>query len=293
MRLSVEQIIQFQTEGYLVVENALTEGDLQPVIDELAAYVDRRAKELKAEGKIQDLCEDQPFEARFVSLYEQSRHIGKGLDIMELRGKAMFEFLKNDNLLDVVECLLGSELMCNPIQHVRAKVPMRKTNGESDYFQNVPWHQDAGVTLEEADPSEIITFWLPLIDATAETGCMEVMPGVFKRGLLQHISEGGTTIAPDLLPQVPPQLVPCPKGGIVIMHKYTPHRGTSNVSDKVRWSVDLRYHKTGASSGRPHHPSFVARSKANPGAVLEDHQQWCELWEDALTHSKGEKSHRV
>ena len=60
------------------------------------------------------------------------------------------------------------------------------------------------MALEEADASDIVTCWIPLINATRETGCMEVIPGAFKLGYLEHVSEGGTTIRPDLLPRTPP-----------------------------------------------------------------------------------------
>ena len=37
-----------EQEGYLVVRNALTASDIDPVIEEYAAYIDKRAHELYA-----------------------------------------------------------------------------------------------------------------------------------------------------------------------------------------------------------------------------------------------------
>ncbi|AZN43679.1 phytanoyl-CoA dioxygenase family protein [Paenibacillus albus] len=293
MRLSIEQIISYQTEGYLIVPDVFTSEDLQPVIDELSAEIDARARVLHAQGKLPDLYKDEPFERRYMLLHAQCREIGRGFDINGYLGEAMFRFLANANLLDVVECLLGSELSCNPIQHIRAKLPAKRVGSEEpDYFQNVPWHQDCAVTSPDSEASEIITFWLPLVDATAETGCMEVMPHVFKQGYINHRSEGGTTIVPEKLPQVSPVLAECLKGSLVIMNKYTPHRGISNRSDIVRWSVDLRYHKTGAASGRDVHPSFVVRSRLQPETVLTDSETWRRMWRE-LKEDKGKSLHRV
>lgn len=291
MLLSQEQIDQYHNRGYVVVQNVLTEEDLAPVISAYAEFIDRRAQELKAEGKIENLFEDEPFERRFANLFAESQEIQYGLDIMEARLEPMFNFLRNDNLLDVVESLLGKEITCNPIQHIRGKVPAEIHSGPSSL--NVPWHQDAAVTTEEADQSDIITFWLPLVDAVAETGCMEVIPDVWKQGELRHYSNGGTTIVPEQMPKADPVLVPCLKGGIVIMNKYTPHRGTWNVSDIVRWSIDLRYQRTGEPTGRPSHPDFVVRSEANPDSELNDYTQWCEMWKEALSTNTGQKLHRV
>jgi phytanoyl-CoA hydroxylase len=292
MRLTEEQVRTFREEGVLVAEGVLTEDDLAPVIAEYAAWIECRARELAAEGKITELHEDAPFERRAALLYAQTPDIVKDMDIMTVRGAATFAFLHNTRLLDVVETLVGPEITCNPIQHIRAKPPAA-VSGAGAGFYNVPWHQDAGVTWEEADSSDIITCWIALTDATVENGCMEVLPGAWKRGYLTHQAEGGTTIRPDLLPDIPPCAVPVRKGGIVFMHRYTPHRSTPNYSDGVRWSMDLRYQPTGVPTGRPFHPDFVVRSPRNPESVLTDHAEWSRLWIDALANSQGIKAHRV
>lgn len=296
MKLSPQQVGAFQDEGVLVAENVVTEEDLAPVIAEYQDWIDRRARELQGVGKIQDLHQEAGFEHRTALLYAQSPEIVSGMDIMFMRGTAMFEFLRNRNLLDAVESLLGTgEISCNPIQHVRAKPPA-KYSGEGAGFYNVPWHQDSGVTWDEADNSSIITCWLALVDATVENGCMEVLPGVWKRGHLEHVAEGGTTIRPDLLPdgsEIAPRPVPVTKGGVVFMHRWTPHRSTPNYSDGVRWSLDLRYQPAGTPSGRPFHPDFVARSHQSPEQVLVDHSKWSLDWQQALEKARGQQAHRV
>ena len=165
MILTPEQIETFRADGFLIARGALTDADLQPVIDELSDFIDARAHELKAEGQIEDLYKDAPFEERYGLLFKQCKEIGKGMNIMSMRGRAMFEFLHNDNLLDVVESLVGPEITCNPIQHVRAKPPAAYEGREGPGFHNVPWHQDAGVMMVEAETSSVVTCWLPLGDA--------------------------------------------------------------------------------------------------------------------------------
>lgn len=296
MPLTDEQIAAFRRDGVLVAENVLTDADTAPVIAEYEAWLDRRARELAADGKITDRAEGQGWDKRFAALFAQSPAIANGMDIMQARGPAMFAFLRNPNLLDAVQSLLGTpEITCNPIQHIRAKPPA-ESSGTGSNFYNVPWHQDSGVTWDEADDSDIITCWMPLgVSATIENGCMEVLPGVFARGHLTHqAGEGGATIRPDLLPpDVSPRPVPVKQGGIVFMHRNTPHRSTPNFSQSVRWSLDLRYQPTGQPTGRPFHPAFVARSQADPASVLTDHAEWSRRWAEALEAAKGIQAHRV
>jgi phytanoyl-CoA hydroxylase len=294
MRLTDEQVRRFRDEGVLVAEGVVTAEDLAPLIAEYEAWIDGRARLLHAEGKITDLAEGQDFSHRFATLYAQSKEIANGMDVMFTRGPALFAFLKNENLLDAVESLVGPEITCNPIQHIRAKAPASAT-GEGKNFYNVPWHQDMAVTWTEADDSDIITCWLALVDATIENGCMSVIPNVWRNGYLKHEQGGGgPTIPADAIPEgAEIRPVPVRAGGIVFMHRCTPHTSSPNYSDGVRWSLDLRYQKTGTPTGRPFHPEFVARSKANPESVLQDHAVWSARWKEALENAKGVQAHRV
>lgn len=291
MKLTPEQVQEFRENGVVVVENVVTDADLAPLIKAHEAWIDRRARQLHDEGKITDLAEGEGFETRFAKLYEQSGEIEKGLDVMHARLPEMFEFLHNDNLLDAVECLVGPDITCSPIQHIRAKPPAT-SSGTGAGFYNVPWHQDSGVTWDEADNSEIVTCWMALVDATVENGCMEVLPGAWKLGHLTHQAEGGTTIRPDLMPDIEPRAVPVGRGGMVFMHRHTPHRSTPNYSDAVRWSLDMRFQPAGTPTGRPFHPDFISRSKSNPQSELTDFAEWDRLWAEALAKpSPG--AHRV
>ena len=282
MQLSKAQLEQFDTEGYLVLDAALEDADLDPVIEDYSAHIDRRARQLLEEGRISDLHEGAPFDRRLALICEESTEIYPEFDIYRLRAESAFRFLSNRNLLDLVECLVGPEISCNPIQHLRAKLPSRLTPGAGGHI--APWHQDMGVTLEDADPHFILTVWLPITEATIANGCLEILPGTHKGDLVEHVTRAGTgtEIPAETLPDVEPLPLEMSKGSVLLMHKRIPHRSGENSTDTVRWSMDLRYQKTGTPSGRPHYPDFIARSRSNPETELTDYAEWCRLWEEAL-----------
>ena len=290
MRLSVEQVEQFEEEGYLVVEGALEDSDLDPVIEEYEAHVERRARELLAEGKISELYDHAPFDQRLALISRECTEIYPGLDIMQLRGKATFEFLANENLLDVVEGIVGPEITCNPIQHIRAKLPsgLTPTGGDAHV---VAWHQDAGVTWEEADPFFILTVWIPLVPATAENGCLRIIPRTHGTGLWEHVTRAGegTVIVDEAMPKEEVLALPMDRGSLLLMNKEIPHSSLQNNTDRIRWSMDLRYQETGTPTGRPFYPDFPVRSRANPDSVLTDHGEWSRRWETALVEAREKK----
>ena len=167
--------------------------DLQPVIDEYSEIIDERAQKLYAEGKVSSLHEDESFTRRLLLLAKEVPEVATNLDIMQARGEATFNFLKNPKILDVAESLCGSEIVCNPIQHIRAVLPHRATGGSPTHF-----HQDIGVCWPDTDQLLYADHvWVPVVDATLENGCLAVLPGSHKYGLRQHAYTPGLDIVPE------------------------------------------------------------------------------------------------
>ena len=97
MELSVAQIEEFNEQGFLLLRGVLADSDIDPVIKEYEVHIDRRARELLAEGKISDLHEDAPFDKRLTLICRENNEMYPELDIMHFRGRASFEFLRNDS----------------------------------------------------------------------------------------------------------------------------------------------------------------------------------------------------
>lgn len=291
--VTAEKMAIFARDGFLLVEDLLTDADLAPVIEAYVTHIERRAQELHAAGDLSQTYAQLPFTHRLAAISQESGVLYPELDIMRLRAPALFDFLHHPKLLDLAEAFIGPEILCSPIQHVRPKLPSGLTPRGSDPHV-VHWHQDAGVAWEEADPYFILTIWIPLVDATPENGCLRLLSGVHQDGLLPHRTKRGlgTAIHGDLLAGKSIITLPMRKGDVLLMHKHTPHSSSRNSSDGVRWSMDLRYQAVGTATGRPFHPAFVVRSRQDPASVLTDYGEWNRQWEDALTKHDGVRVHR-
>lgn len=185
---------------------------------------------------------------------------------------------------------------------MRIKVPEarapRDENGNVK-FGATGWHQDNGVVNEEADETDMLTVWFPLMDASAENGCLQVVPGSHRGELLTHCpgwrNTMGTTVPTHMFDSGAAMPVPVKKGNALFLHPRTVHSALPNVSDRIRWSFDLRYQPIGQPTGRAAFPEFVARSRANPESELRDAAQWHKMWEDTrdrLARSEQPKFNR-
>ena len=70
----------------------------------------------------------------------------KQIDIHLQLGPRTFDFMRSDEVLDLVRPIVGDEITLSPIHHVRAKVPSKEGAGSTSHV--VPWHQDAAVAFD-------------------------------------------------------------------------------------------------------------------------------------------------
>lgn len=289
---------QLDERGYLVVDGVLDPAqDLQPVLVEYEALLERIANELLAVGAVACTHSELTFGRRLIQLTKECGHsLGQHFDISLPQtgvrsdtpihtGAACFRLLTNSRLLDLAEQFVGPDICVSPVGHVRIKLPEDTLPGGGDgLMAKIPWHQDNGVVLEEADCSNVLTVWLPLSEATIENGCMQVVPTSRTQALIEHCptGTGGTHIPDRDVGIARARALPMRPGSVLLMHPRTVHSSLRNsTADQVRISMDLRYQPAGEPTGRPMFPAFVARSRSRPEQELHDADAWSEMWRGA------------
>ena len=293
--LSSEQLEHLDAFGFLAVDEVFDPDEvIAPVIEEYGGVLDRLCGELAAGGELSQTYAELPFGERVSKVYVETQKVfaqyfdfslpqrGIQHDTPYWAGPAVFAALTNPQLLDAVESVVGPEIYSNPVQHVRVKVPESIAPRDADgnvIYGATPWHQDAGVVNAEADGTDMLTVWFPLMDTDAENGCLQVLPGSHRGEVLTHCSGvQGLAIPGALLAGEQARAVPLPAGGALFLHRRTVHAALPNRSERIRWSFDLRYHPPGQPSGRAAFPGFVARSRSRPRTELRDPAAWDAMW---------------
>lgn len=294
------QVEQFHREGFLLVEDVLDpKVDIQPVIEEYSELLNSMCSKWYAEGRIGSAYRELPFGDRLARVVAESdrsyfQYFDISLPQKDVRvdtpihlGRAIFNFLRNRRLLDVVEHFVGPEIYSNPVQHVRIKVPEKLVPKEhrNGITAQVAWHQDQGVVLPEADDTNMVSVWVPMFDTDPYNGCMTMVPKSHIPGMVAHCQDPIKKQAnriPDRLIRLDDAVPLAMKAGsVLVFTRTTMHQSYPNVSDRIRWSFDIRYQPTGQPTGRPMFPGFVARSRSNPDAELRDHAVWADNWRRA------------
>lgn len=296
-QLTQDQLDHCREEGYVVVPSVIPHNVLDNVITEYEGVLDTLARELYERGEISSMFEDLEFGKRFIKIVIETGDVHKqyfdfSLPFQNVRpdtpfwsGQAVLDAFTCDELIDAVESIIGPEVYSNPVQHVRIKPPesILPTNQFGQPILGATqWHQDNGVVIEEADDTDMLTVWFSLDDTNLEQGPLKVVPGSHRRGLRTHcanyLGKGGREIPEKLFDVDKTVSLPVKRGDVVFLHRHTVHGSLANVSDRIRWSFDLRYNPIGQTTGRETFPGFVVRSKKLAGHELRDAKRWTEMW---------------
>ncbi len=294
-------LAQFHDLGYAVIEDVFDPlTDFRPLRSGYSDLLDREADRMLKSSEISSYDQTMSFEQRFVQLVRQCESLDwtrfditftlYGLHVSDSKpiylGKPVFDMLRHPAILDIVEQVIGPEIYVNPVQHVRIKPPsagLRVTRKNSIVTEAQGWHQDLSVLKEDADDSDIITVWVAVTDASEEMGCLKVVPRSHRGDLIPHcpVNLLGPVIPDEYIPADLALPLPVNAGSIVLLHRQTIHGSLLNQSDRLRWSLDLRYQPVGQPTGREIFPGFIGRSRSDPSQELHDHQRWQERWADA------------
>ncbi len=150
-RLSADQAAAYRREGYLVFADPV----FPPAkFDRLKAHFEDKLEALEADVRPEEM------------------------DVPHSADPALFEWLLADEVLDLVEPLIGpdialwsSHFICKP-----------RGNGK-----RVPWHEDSAYWKRSLAPMEVVTVWLAIDPSTPANGCMHVVPRTQDNGYSDYV----------------------------------------------------------------------------------------------------------
>jgi hypothetical protein len=145
-RLSRQEVEDFRREGYLMYRQPVLP---QAKFDALKAHFEQKLSRLPADVR------------------------PEGMDVPHFTDTKLFDWLFADEILDLVEPILGpdialfaSHFICKP-----------RGNGK-----RVPWHEDSYYWKGMLEPMEVCTLWLAIDPSTPANGCMNVIPRSHRLG---------------------------------------------------------------------------------------------------------------
>ena len=231
----------YARDGYLLLRSAVPEAMLAGLQAVIERHVHRYAEELVAAGKAAELHAEAPFDRRLAAICE-----GSGVSIRKWHAflfcREMHALASTPAIVDALSALLGPEVTFHGDYQLTPKLPGSKPTA-------FPWHQDTQYYGVPSRHMHVVTAWVPLVDADEENGCLWVMPGSHRWGLLDAVRGADLNFQPRENIERLGQAIPMPmrRGDVLLLGNFTFHASRVNRSRGVRWSVDLGYSATPGS----------------------------------------------
>lgn len=194
--------------------------------------------------------------------------------------KEMFSFLHAPQLLQIAEHIIGtSELSVHGIFNARPQLP-----GAS--WTETPFHQDSqywSLIYGKPEPdlerrTHVMTMWIPLQPVDTISGCLQVISKndtgdkLFSVHDYDFETTGFMGLSPQDVALYPKIACPMNTGDLLIFNQRTPHGAAPNLSNHIRWSIDIRYEATATATVIGQRFGFIVQS--NDPAKVDSFESW-------------------
>lgn len=226
-----DQLRQFHELGYFVTEPMFSQVQLKEMAAEFdrvhGDQIERAEADTDADPARVELVRSRPFIGQF-----------------HTRSETAARFIKAPIYLEACAKLLGPDADLYFNQAV-IKPPEKG--------KPFAWHQDSGYVATE--PLEYITCWTAISRTFVANGCIWVIPGSHKWGVLDHPrNEADQTLHAQFDDDSGAIAVEMQPGQVAIFSSLMLHRNGPNTSDQIRRGYVPQYHHPGVIAVRDGKP---------------------------------------
>ena len=237
-----DQKDQFWRDGFLVVEDAVTQEELDGLRKVFAEWVEESRAHQEDYGETLDGRPRFDLQPGHCAQVPGLRRVQSPEEVSEVYAGVM----RNSRVVDFCAQLIGPAIRFHHGK-VNSKLPGTATE--------VKFHQD--FPFQPMTNDDIITCLLFIDDVTLENGPLEVVPGTHKGPLysLWHNQVFTGAVSDEVLEQHKDDIVKCAgkAGSVCLMHARLLHGSAPNLSDDPRTLYIATYYAEDAIELSPNH----------------------------------------
>lgn len=254
MKLSEEQVQQFWKDGFFIVADLLSDEEIASLRRRVDWVVNGGASHIAS-----DLLQVEPEvtagnaqAANYADSLRKMSHLAFHDDIF-------LSHARNPKILDIIESLLGPNIKLYQDQ-IFMKPP--RIGSRQRYHQDMP----LGFHI---DPPDMVTCWVALDEATIENGCLWMLPGTHRFGVIEQTKWSAyeeMSLAGSLPEEQP---VPLKVGSCSFHHGLILHASRANLTDRRRRGYATHYVSAGCRYTGPggKNDALLMRGRSIPGCI--------------------------
>lgn len=227
-----EQVAAYRRDGYVAFDAVLTPAEVEEARAALADLINGRVpgyEGLQPEPEFRD-------EWPFLTAAERADRVRKVFRFADHEARLKRLGVEHPAVQRILTTLLGE-----PARMIQDMALLKPPHVGTEK----PWHQDMAY-FAWGPPEKVIGVWIALDPATAENGCMHVLPGTHREGPTAHVHARDCQIPDERVDVARDVMVPLRPGGALFFASLLHHGTPPNRSASRRWA--LQYHYAAASA---------------------------------------------
>ncbi|MEA1953385.1 MAG: phytanoyl-CoA dioxygenase family protein [Campylobacterota bacterium] len=231
MRLSNEQLLQFNQDGFLILRNFANKEKCNAILDVAKVHLKHKIEPIETEAGYDSKSKEYRTDVADYSKKEAGITVRRLRQVYS-RDILFKEWMEDEKIRPMLQQVLGDQVVITTSHHnsIMTKMPHKS--------MQTRWHQDR--RYWHYSNNNLVSVWLALDDENSANGVLEFIPGshrllfeskqfdekeYFKEDLEKNISLIEKKVSTTLK-----------RGDIVLFHSLLLHRANKNSTDKVKIS---------------------------------------------------------
>lgn len=237
----------YNEHGFVIIRKLLTGDEVQSIQD-----LRRRIDEEAADGNYENFTKGRT-RYEFEQIKNDSDNARSTLRAVKepWDNEPVFrEVVASDRVLDLVQELIGQV-----VYYHSSKMLFKAARGG----RRKPWHQDWAYWQEMSQRQ--VTVWFAIDESTRENGCIEVIPGSHKNGVIEHYHGEDYMIHEEQVDSNRVAFAEMEPGDALFFDVLTLHASAPNHSDKGRLCCIVDYDSEAKPEGYKYGSSVPLRTE--------------------------------
>ena len=243
----------YNKNGYVVLKNIVPYARIDALLENIYKLYYKYSKDSELEN-LEYPWKSELFHKKLIEFREKEPQLFGAIYDSLKTSLTLTQLVSDDRIVDNVAKFLNvkpsdisiSEPMC------RLDVPNDKRNA-------LEWHQERSFFPQNRDGSHSLVCWIPLTNVTEEMGTIHISPESHKGGLIiperNEKKNGSSTrqisVPEEHIKKYEDLTAPVDAGDVVFLNMLLFHRSGVNISDKIRYAVQARFHTATADDFIP------------------------------------------
>ena len=246
-------ITDYNKNGYAILKNIVPPPRIDALLENIYKLYRKYSTDYELDES-EDPWKSEIFHKKLIEFRKKdSKLFGAIYDSLKT-SLTLTQLVSDDVIVDNV-----AKFLCVESSDVSISEPMCRLDVPNDKRNALEWHQERSFFPQNRDGLHSLVCWIPLTSVTEEMGAIHISPESHTGGLItsaqnekkSELSTRQISVPEEHVKKYEDLVVPVDVGDVVFFNMLLYHRSGVNISDKVRFAVQSRFHTATADDFIP------------------------------------------